>query len=279
MKIRSLLIFPLCLLFLCVFIDSAPLQGEEGSQERISHRVFRIINRKASELEKLVSLFLSKEGLTASDDRANVLIVKDYPSNISKIEQFLAEADRPLPQVRIWVQFNDANVSSAAAWGLDGMIKGNSWRAGLWAGAIDRSSSSGGTMNLITMSGTWGEISCGEQILAPQWFFDYASARGYLSVTPVYRDVSTGFGVMPVVRGDAVELTVVPQISYFTDSGRNTIRYDGASTTVMVKDGQSVVMAAGEGEQSVVVQRILGSMNMRQSHSTSIILTPVIDRR
>jgi len=252
--------------------------GEQG-QEQIAHKIFHIINRKASEMVVLVRMFLSAEGQMVSDDRANVLVVKDYPSVLSKIEQFLPNVDKPLPQVRIYVQFNDSASSSASGWGLSGIVTNKYWVAGLWGGAVDRSGSLSGTMSLITVSGTWGEFTCGEQIFAPQWFFDYALNRGYITSIPVYRNVSTGFAVMPVVRGDTIEITVVPQISYFTDLGRNTIRFLKASSTMTVKDGQTVAMGAGDGEESIVVRQVLGSITAHQSQSSVLILTPVVDRR
>ncbi len=256
-----------------------PVWGEEQGKEVIAHKIFHIVNRKASEMEALVKMFLSGEGQMVSDDRTNVLVVKDYPSVLSRIEQFLPNVDKPLPQVRIYVQFSDSVSSSGSGWGLSGVVTNKFWVAGVWGGAIDRSGSSSGTMNLITMSGTWGEFTCGEQVFAPQWFFDYALSCGYITSIPVYRSVSTGFAVMPVVRGDTIEITVAPQISYFTDSGRNTIRFLKASNTMTVKDGQTVAMGAGNSEESVVVKQILGSVSAQQSQSSVLILTPVIDRR
>ncbi|MHC9541410.1 MAG: secretin N-terminal domain-containing protein [Vulcanimicrobiota bacterium] len=271
--------FTVCAALLSFLQMLMPVWGEEQSQEQITHKIFHITNRRASEMEALVKMFLSGEGQIVSDDRSNVLVVKDYPSVISRIEQFLPNVDKPLPQVRIYVGFNDSVSSSWSGWGLSGVVTNKFWVAGIWGGAAERSGSSSGTMNLITMSGTWGEFTCGEQIFSPQWFFDYALNCGYISSIPVYRSVSTGFGVMPVVRGDTIELTVAPQISYFTDLGRNTIRFLKAATTMTVGDGQTVAMGAGTGEESIVVRQILGSANARQSQSSVLILTPVIDRR
>jgi len=268
--IAALLVF-LLLPRLCI--------GEEQGQQKIMHKIFHITNRNASEIEALVKMFLSPEGQIVSDDRSNVLVVKDYPSVIAKIEQFIPNVDKPLPQVRIYVGYNDSLSSSASGWGISGVVTNKFWVAGIWGGSASGSSASSGTMNLVTMSGSWGEITCGEQIFSPQWFFDYALGCGYITAIPVYRSVSTGFGVRPVVRGDTIELTVAPQISYFTDSGRNTIRFMKASTTMTVKDGQTVAMGAGNSEDSLVVKQILGSVNASSSQSSTLILTPVIEKR
>jgi type II secretory pathway component GspD/PulD (secretin) len=86
----------LCILLMIIVAGSlalSPARGDE--QEKSAHRIFRIINRNASDMEKLVKVFLSPEGQVVSDDRAQVLIVKDYPSVIGRIAEFL-------PQVRIY---------------------------------------------------------------------------------------------------------------------------------------------------------------------------------
>ncbi len=258
------------------FLTFSPARGEE--QEKISHRIFRIINRNASDMEKLVKVFLSPEGQVVSDDRAQVLIVKDYPSVIGRIGEFLPQVDTPLPQVRIYVRFNDTASSAGSGWGVAGGMAGNSWVVGAWGGSQEHRGSSSGTMHLITLSGTWGEIACGEQVFSPQWFFDYAMNGGYITAVPVYRSVSTGFAVMPIVRGDTVEMTVAPQISYFTDAGRTTIRFEKAAATVTVKSGQSIALGASNSEGSAVVRQVLGSLTTRQSQSNVLILTPVIDK-
>lgn len=134
-------------------------------------------------------------------------------------------------------------------------------------------------MNLITISGTWGEISCAENIPYPEWFFTWAQNYGYISGIPSYRQVSTSIAVMPVVKGDSIEVTVAPQISYFTDRERGVIRFDKAACTVRVQNGQSIMLAAGDGEQSTIIRRLLGSASLSQAQSVVMMLTPVIDRR
>jgi len=262
-----------------LFLASPPARGEEQQGERITQKMFRVIHRNASDMEKLVRIFLSPGGQIVTDDRTHLLIVKDYPSVIAKIAEFLPQVDTPLPQVRIYVGFNDAASSSAGGWGVAGGVAGQAWVVRTWAGSMQHSGSASGTMHLVTLSGTWGEIACGEQVFSPQWFFDYALNYGYITAIPVYRSVSTGFAVMPVVRGDTVEMTVAPQVSYFTDAGRNTIRFERAAATVVVKDGQTITLGAGNSEGSAVIRQVLGSLSTRQSQSSVLTLTPVILRR
>ena len=148
---------------------------------------------------------------------------------------------------------------------------------GVWANSASNSGSSSGTMNLVTMSNTWAEIVIGENVPYPEWFFDYALSSGFITAIPVYRQVSTGFGVCPIVRGQSeVEVTVAPQISYFTDRERGTIRFTNAAVTMRVANGQTVVFGSGSGEQSAVIQRIFGSSRFSQSQSSMMTITPTI---
>ncbi|MDQ7822138.1 MAG: secretin N-terminal domain-containing protein [Candidatus Eremiobacteraeota bacterium] len=272
----KIIIVVMCLIALSAAMPS-PGRGEEP--ETITSKVFRLCYLNAVDTEKLVRIFLSKEGQAVSEARTNILIVKDYPSVIEEVSKFIKEHDVPQPQVRIWVNFFDSASFSQAGWGANAMAVNNNWRVALWAGSLSQSSSVQGTMNLMTISGTWGSISCGENVPQASWFFSLAQTLGYITEIPLYREVSTGFAVMPVVRGEEVELTVAPQISYFTDRERGTIRFDKLSATVRVPNGQSAVLAAGEGEQSSLITMIFGSMRSRQSQAMSIVITPLIDRR
>ncbi len=275
---QALLVYIVVIVALCIS-TTFYARSEEQSEEQISHKVYRLSYQKAADVEKLVKIFLSNEGQTVSDERSNTLIVKDYPRVLRVIADFIREHDSPQPQVRVYVRFQSQESSSFQSWGVSGFQVQNGWRVAVWAGGSSRSSSASASMNLITISGTWGEISCGENIPYPEWFFSWAQNYGYISVIPAYRQVSTGFAVMPVVKGDTVEVTVAPQISYFTDNDRGIIRFEKAACTVRVQNGQSVVLAAGEGEQSAVIKRLLGSTSFSQAQNSLMILTPVIDRR
>lgn len=265
-------IFLVC--FLAVFITRTCGWG----QEEITHKMFRLNNMKASDMERLVKIFLSKEGMTVSDDRTFTLIVKDYPSVLQNIEEFIKKQDIPQPHVSLSVQFNDGTSQVVTGWGVNAAVVNNYWRVGVWADSRTQSASASGTMNLVTMSNTWAEITVGENIPYPQWFFTYALDRGFVTVIPVYTQVSTGFAVCPVVRGSEIEITVAPQISYFADGQREVIRFTNAAVTMRVGNGQTVGFASGSGEQCAVIQRIFGSSSIRQSSSTIMTITPVIVR-
>ncbi|MGV8119753.1 MAG: secretin N-terminal domain-containing protein [Candidatus Xenobiia bacterium LiM19] len=268
----------LCISSACI-ARSEEQPAEQQPAERITHKVYRLSYQKAADVEKLIRIFLSREGQVVSDERSNTLIVKDYPSILKVVSDFIREHDVAQPQVRVYVKFQSQESSSFQNWGVSGFQVQNGWRVAVWAAGSAQSSSARASMNLITISGTWGEISCGENIPYPEWFFTWAQNYGYISAIPAYRQVSTGFAVMPVVKGDSIEVTVAPQISYFTDRERGIIRFEKAACTVRMQNGQSIVLAAGDGEQSTIIRRLLGSASFSQSQSVIMMLTPVIDRR
>lgn len=264
---------------LILFMASCcPFIGAEEKNE-ISHKVFRLCYVNASDIERLIKIFLSKDGMIVSYDATNTLIVKDYPDVIEKIGEFIAKQDKPQPHVRLYVRFYDMNKLSMSGWGFSLTGINNSWRVGFWGGGYSQSSSVSAEMNLMTISGTWGIISCGEIVPYPDWYIAVARNGGYIAGGFAYRDVSTGIAFMPVVKGEDVEVTVMPQISYFSDRERGIVRFNKASATVLVKSGQSVVLAGGDGEQGEIIRRILGNTSISQSQSGVIVLTPVIDRR
>jgi type II secretory pathway component GspD/PulD (secretin) len=280
MKTRAFLPASASLLFLCSlflpFFFSCTLSAQEQESEQVGHKVFRVINQKASDVEKLVKIFLSPRGMTVSDDRVNTLIVKDYPSVLTKIQGFLIEIDKPLPQVQIIVDFLDTAQCSTSGWGVSAYGANTVWRVGVSALTMNNSIANATSMRLVTMSGTWAEIACGEYAVQPEWFVVYARNGGYLLESVTITQVSTGFAVMPVVRGEEVELTLLPQMSYWADGARKIIRFEKAGATVRVGNGQSAVLSAGNSEQSMVVKRILGSLNASQSGEFTIRVTPQI---
>ncbi len=114
----------------------------------------------AKELEDKVKTFLSDRGGTVSDERTNIIIVKDHANVLDNVRKFLAEVDQQDPQVSIEAKIIDASKSFARSlgiqWGLTSgpnnvIISGNRG-----AGAISGGNGSGSIVNLPAANPTSG---------------------------------------------------------------------------------------------------------------------------
>lgn len=260
-----ILLVLLCLLSLPLYAD-----------EEMTFKAFSLSNADAEAMVEMIKPLLSPGAVAIADKRTNSVIVKDYPCNLAKIEEFIKEADKPLPNVRIKVRF--ADTSDVSASGIVIKSSPGGWNVGV-VGPGSFSSRTTQEMSLIVMDGREGNISSGNKIAYVQWFYNYAFKHGYIAANINFIEVSTGFVVKPKVRGSLVEVNIYPQISYFSPEGNGVIVFKNAGTSVLLRDGDSMVISGSSSDQEDVISRILQGFGSSSSHqSSSMILTVKIEQ-
>lgn len=114
----------------------------------------------AKELEEKVKTFLSDRGSTISDERTNIIIVKDHANVIDNVRKFLVAVDRQDPQVSIEAKIIDASrtfvQSLGIQWGLTTGPNNIIARGNQDAGSITNGSNTGTIVNLPASSPTSG---------------------------------------------------------------------------------------------------------------------------
>lgn len=114
----------------------------------------------AKELEAKVKTFLSERGSTISDERTNVIIVKDHVNVINNVQKFLAEVDKKDPQVSIEAKIIDASKTFSRSLGIQwGMTSGPNniiLRGNQDSGSITNGSNTGTLINLPATTPTSG---------------------------------------------------------------------------------------------------------------------------
>lgn len=81
----------------------------------------------AKELESKVKALLSDRGSTISDERTNIIVVKDHANVIDNVRKFLAAVDKQDPQVSIEAKIIDAQKSFSRSLGIQwGLTSGPS---------------------------------------------------------------------------------------------------------------------------------------------------------
>lgn len=101
------------------------------------------------------------------------------------------------------------------------------------------------TQFLVVTDGLEGRLFIGKHMPYVHWYRDYLRAEGYIREEIVFRDIGTSLTVSPRIRGDQIEVTLTPEISYETDQGRGVIAVKKLSTTVSVPSGQSIEVGGG----------------------------------
>lgn len=131
----------------------------------------------------------------------------------------------------------------------------------------------------IVQSGGEATITIAQQIPFNEvgFYQNYATGEGYAVPGVVFRDVGTSLKVHATVQGDRqIAVRVTPVISYFSGDGSGTIEFTRASTDIVVKHGQPVVIAGGTTASNTVTRRILGLSDTSQSGETMVVLTATI---
>jgi type IV pilus assembly protein PilQ len=101
---------------------------------------------KASELLAKIKPLASKYGRLDSDDRTNVLIIRDLPQNIAEVKALVATLDTATPQVLIEARIVEVDTSFTRELGIQwgGSYRGSSGNTNY--GVIGAQDSSGGTL-------------------------------------------------------------------------------------------------------------------------------------
>lgn len=88
------------------------------SQEPLETRVFSLTYANAVESQVTLQEMLSERGSMRADERTNLLIVTDIPTNIYKIEKVIDRLDRGTPQVLIESKIVEMSINEAERSGI-----------------------------------------------------------------------------------------------------------------------------------------------------------------
>jgi type II secretory pathway component GspD/PulD (secretin) len=280
-KLKSIIL--LCLL---VFVFSGIIYAENTVV-----KVFTIKNRFAEDLESSVQMILSPEGRLVTDKNTNSLIINDYPKNINAVADLLKEQDKLPQQVRIKINYVDDTDLKEAGIPVRWQYRDSLWSMGNIAGggsglnlnaiisARKGKRSISGEQNLLLMSGSNGTISAGRSIAYRDWFYQYSMTHGHRASGARFKDVITGFAVSPRVVGDSINVAVSPRISYMSDDGPGEIIFREAGTTVICKDGESVLIGSSStGDENIVWNIFGGLRSEKTSGRFYIMLTAEIEK-
>ena len=126
--------------------------------------------------------------------------------------------------------------------------------------------------SLLVSDGLTGTIRVGEDVPYKKYYARYLSDCCYIESEIIFKEVGTSLAVTPKIRGNYIEVSLTPQISYLAEGAEGTINVKELTTAIIAADGQPVNI--GGLIKNKEFRRHFFSTGM--ASSLDIILTPRI---
>lgn len=261
-----------------------PEKKEMFGETRV--RVFALNYAEAQDVVKLLPKMLSQVGNVevgyrrvgggGGSQRANTIVVSDIPEALDQVAEFLADYDRPLPQVMIEAKFVETTMNASDVYGIewklglavkggapnigtdnvfplifDNMVIGKLDYTGLSA-ALDFLQTRGSSRVLanpstLTLDNHTATISMGTDVPVREISTD--PKTGLVLATWRTRSVPISLEVTPHVTSDGkVNMEVKPSVEAITgwsgssDDARPIVSRRSAQTNIVVGDGEVAVI-------------------------------------
>jgi hypothetical protein len=193
-----------------------------------------------------------------------------------------AEAQSP-PHVKVHIDFKQTARSARDTAAAGGRVviteRSTRVRPRVEVGSSDTRTTHSSGVFTVVRSGGEATITLAQQVPYTEVAFyqDYATGQGYVTHGVLFRDVGTSLKVnATVLDSRQISVRVTPVISYFSPDRTGTIELTRASTDLLVRPGEPVVIAGGTKETNSVTRRILGLSERAESSETVVVLTATI---
>lgn len=272
-------------LFILIFLAVAALASAQSRVE-----IIQLKHRLASELIPILQPLLGDQGsLTGMGYK---LIVKTTPQNMRTVKQVLSKLDTAPRSLRIIVKqglrsyfyAREAEISGQVRLsdkGVIGVNPGGSGGPGLSGTLAGKDGHVSGrlhedrfsedtmrTQQVVTLEGRPASIQIGQRIP----FETFSPNEGK---TVEFKDVVTGFSVLPRVNGNNVVLDIHPQVS---SMGAGIINFQEVHTTVSGKLGEWIEVGALAEDSSTYGSRILANTQVRSNDKRSVFMKVVEEK-
>ncbi len=253
-------------------------------------RVFELQHRPAEELLPVIRPLLGREeAASASGFR---LIVRGSDRHLQEIEHVLAKLDVPRQALTLVVRYAYVSDRAGESYGLSGEARiGEQGRVDLPAQAdganglvvehrgvrlqterVTTSARREHVQRLRVMDGQRAYIQVGQSQPHVRHILVLAGKQALLSQGVALQSATTGFDVLPHVRGEHVVLEITPRLASVDDPSLGLVSLTELATTIRVRRGEWVDIGelAGTGEE--VRRAILASGTQRAGERQTILL-------
>lgn len=239
-------------------------------------RILYLKHRPAEEMVPVIRPLLGPDdALSGTDYR---LIIRASDAKLKEIERILPQLDVAPRQLRITVQqvvnaddtHDSQSLSGETSVGgarimLPGKPGGNRGivvQQGDLQYHITRrtaSSDNGTTQTILAQDGQRALIRIGQSVPHVQEILALSRNQAVITRGVALQDVTTGFEVVPHVRGNSVRIEITPRLSTLQDPATGLADFQELSTTIEAKLGEWIDLGAVLGSRDEVDRAILAS--------------------
>lgn len=251
-------------------------------------RIIPLKHRTAAEVIPLIRPLLDPDdALTGTDYR---LIIRTSEKNLGEIERILKQVDIAREQLRITVEQSVAGDDDRTSHSVAGELNvGDHARIalprkspddgrlvvkkdGLRYSAVRRNTTArnASTQMLLTQDGQRAYIRIGQSIPHVQRILALSRHQAVLIQGIAMQDVTTGFDVLPRVRGDRVLVEITPRLSSLQNPATGLVNYQELSTTVETRRGEWLDLGQILGSRNEVSRAILESASTTEGEQRRV---------
>jgi type II secretory pathway component GspD/PulD (secretin) len=262
-------------MILCVLMQ--PVLAAEPTLEVIPLR-----HLTAEQAVALVEPFIDKDGALSGHN--NQLIVRTAPENLAQIRQMLKTLDVAQRRLLITVRQDGRSEQAGSEAAIRGSIKSGDVRISTGREPAQRDGAEvriihsdshvhdKNTQQLQVLEGNPAFIEIGQSVPVAGRSVEGGGMdpRLYSSIT--YKDVTTGFSVLPRVSGNVVTLEIAPQRATPSAQGGGSIDVAQMHTTVSGRLGEWIDIGGAVQEQGSSASEIIASTRELRNEQRRVLL-------
>jgi type II secretory pathway component GspD/PulD (secretin) len=194
-------------------------------------------NRTAEELLPILRPMAGSASLSGADYK---LFVRGEPADVARIREMLAVLDKAPQQLMVSVRYSTSAQKNHTDIRGAGTISNQGSNVALSGKAVRSTADDGTTASVRVLEGNGAHISTGQSVPVVSSFL-VASRNGKGGTTGFatdYRELSTGFNVVPRVNGDRVVLEISAQQQNLSGNGAGSASTQRTTTTLAGKIGE-----------------------------------------
>jgi type II secretory pathway component GspD/PulD (secretin) len=207
-------------------------------------KIITLQHRFGQDLLSAIQPLAGPDGVVSAS--GNHLFVDASPERMAAIEQAVARLDVESRTYRIQVDRSGSNHSSSGRLEAGGSIGGDvriqrsrpradSRGVTIEMDSRETSSRTRGSEYISVLDGARAFIAVGQSVPFTENWMTILRRYAHVQQTVQYRDITTGFSVLPRQIGESVELEITPRISSLRNDG--IVEFQELATTVRVMPG------------------------------------------
>ncbi len=271
---------------------SYPFPGQAAADNDV--RIIQLRNRPAQEIIPLIRPLLAPGDVIKGMDYR--LIVRTSAKNMREIERLLQQLDVARRNLTITVKQAVVADNTRTTHALSGEKRiGRNTRiilpektapddSGLVIGGSRPDSlryrtkrdatvtRSNRTQVLRVLDGRRAYIRVGQSIPHVRQILTLTGHRAIIEQGMVLQNVTTGFDVLPRLRGNRVLLEITPRLSSLEDSSIGLVNFQELTTTVTARLGEWINLGQIIGADNTVSRAILDSASVRSNERRTILI-------